>query len=252
MASSGTVPFIAETAVHVLVVATMAVTVYWTWAYRGGVAWTADPNKNWAPLFNWHPLMMQLGFICFFSEAALLFRSSSKRPKATSKLVHMTLQIVSLLLGIVAIVLCYIFKGLGGFAHFYSTHSWIGLVAIALFAVQVVSGVWVFYWPGGAPATRAALLPWHTLGGVGLYILMLITVATGLQEKVAILVTFTHLPLWAPESICVNVVMIITLLLGAATLYTATLPKKSVPAAPTNPVETLEEPLLVSAPSGGV
>eukprot|EP00897_Mesotaenium_endlicherianum_P001427 jgi/Mesen1/1311/ME000013S00806 len=238
---AGVVPVGLQYAVHALGVLVLLATCYWTWEFRGGVAFTADKTKNWPPLFNWHPLMMQLGFVVFFSEAALIFRSSTTRSKATSKAIHMALQIAALVLGVVAIAICYVFKGLGGFAHFYSIHSWLGLLAIFGFAVQVASGFSVFWWPGGQAATRAALLPWHLILGVGLYVLMLITVAAGFQEKVQILMSFQNLPSWAPESVCINIVAFLTFLLFGVTLYAVSLPRpKAAPSA----LEGPREPLL--------
>ncbi|GER31917.1 cytochrome B561 family protein [Striga asiatica] len=84
-----------------------------------------------------HPLLMVIGFILISGEAILVHRwlPGSRNSK---KLVHLCLQGVALSCGFFGIWTK--FHGEDGIvANFFSLHSWMGLVCIAMFGAQVSS-----------------------------------------------------------------------------------------------------------------
>ena len=64
----------------ILLLASLALTLYWVIKHRGGFAWRDDPIKQ----FNFHPVLMVAGFITFsgFCEYTLHNAISTRCPIA--------------------------------------------------------------------------------------------------------------------------------------------------------------------------
>ncbi|KAJ8974958.1 hypothetical protein NQ317_016480 [Molorchus minor] len=72
-------------------------------------------------------------------------------------------------------------------ANFYSLHSWIGFVAMGLFAIQFVVGFFSFLvllcCEGATAGFRASLVPIHASFGLTTFMLAIAAAVTGLTEK---------------------------------------------------------------------
>lgn len=73
----------------------------------------------------------------FFLFAAIIAYKTVNGDKKYQKAVHMTLQGVALLLGIVGVLCAYKFHLDGNIQNFYSLHSWFGIIVILFYLVQV-------------------------------------------------------------------------------------------------------------------
>lgn len=67
----------------------------------------------------------------------IIFRVFSRENKPIVKWVHMTIQTIAFVFGVVGLNAAFDFHNYMGFNNVYSLHSWIGLVAFVLFTCQV-------------------------------------------------------------------------------------------------------------------
>ncbi|KAG1346928.1 putative transmembrane ascorbate ferrireductase 4, partial [Cocos nucifera] len=172
-----------------------------------------------------HPLLMVIGFILLGGEAILAHRWLSGWSRGTRKSMHLSLQGAALGFGLFGIWAK--FKGKDGIlASFYSLHSWMGILCVALFATQWVVGFLSFWHRGEGRRTRAALLPWHVFAGLYTYGLAVATAETGLLEKLTFLHINHGLPRRSPESALVNALGLALVILCGLVVLAAVSPKQ--------------------------
>jgi len=192
--------------------------VFWTYHFRGGY------GLSGAPVFNLHPLFMFGGFI-FFSSQAIIAYKTVNGDKKYQKAVHLTLQGVALLLGIVGVLAAYKFHLDAHIQNFYSLHSWFGIIVIVFYLVQWVLGFVAFWTQSVSAAKRAEILPWHVFLGLAAYVAALITAELGLLEKLTFLQKgVPPVDLWAGEAMLVNSIGLVVVVFGAVVVLTAVLP----------------------------
>jgi cytochrome b-561 len=67
----------------------------------------------------------------------------------TTKLIHLILHAIALVLGVVGIYCAFKFHNESGIANLYSLHSWLGIGTISLYGIQVKPQDFLslqFYW----------------------------------------------------------------------------------------------------------
>jgi len=204
--------------VHILGIVGIVLVLIWTSYYRGGYGLTG------AAVFNLHPLFMFAGFIFLSSQAVIAYKTVSG-DKRYQKAVHMTLQGVAILLGIVGILFAYKFHHDNNIENFYSLHSWFGILTILFYLIQWILG-FVAFWTQSVPSSqRAELLPWHVFLGLTAYVGALATAELGLLEKLTFLQKSSPpVGFWSGEAILVNSIGIAVFVFGAAVVLTAVLP----------------------------
>ena len=72
-----------------------------------------------------------------YIDAAMLAYKTVSGTKNFRKLVHLALQFVALFLSLIGIWAALKFHNDKGIENFYSLHSWLGLVSVFLFGIQV-------------------------------------------------------------------------------------------------------------------
>lgn len=134
----------------------------WVFIYLGGLSWSSTPEIQ----FNWHPLLMTIGMIylygnckallemvlngkwflrecTFFSDhiAILVYRGVRFARKRSLKLSHASIFGAIMFLVVIASWAVYDSHVLKTppIPNLYSLHSWIGLIAIILFVLQVMN-----------------------------------------------------------------------------------------------------------------
>ncbi|XP_024397940.1 transmembrane ascorbate ferrireductase 2 [Physcomitrium patens] len=204
--------------VHILGIVSIVLVIIWTYHYRGGY------GLSGGPVFNVHPLLMIAGFIFLSSQAIISYKTVSG-DRTYQKAVHMTLQGVALLLGIVGILAAYKFHSDLKIQNFYSLHSWFGIITILLYLLQWILGFVSFWTQSLSSSTRAELLPWHIFLGLGAFVTALATAELGLLEKLTFLQKGApFVGLWAREAMLVNSIGISVLLFGMVVVLTAVMP----------------------------
>jgi hypothetical protein len=142
--------------------------------------------------FNLHPTLMTIGFVTLTGFSILVYRmaagcSTSCRGsyvKLTHGLLHMG-TIPCVVFGGVAAMEYHRLKGL---PHMYSLHSWMGLLTLMLFAIQLILGLFTFVvllcCRGATAVCRLrCFTPIHATLGLCTFTLAIATCLTGLQQR---------------------------------------------------------------------
>ncbi|KAG8065437.1 hypothetical protein GUJ93_ZPchr0004g38160 [Zizania palustris] len=207
-----------------LAVAAALMVLVWCIHFRGGLAFEAE-NKNL--IFNVHPVLMLIGYIILGSEAIMMYKIFPKLNHDTTKLIHLILHAIAIVLGAVGIYCAFKFHKESGIANLYSLHSWLGIGTISLYGIQWVFGFVAFFYPGADPHVRRGALPWHVLFGLLVYVLTLATAELGLLEKLTFLQN-SGLDKYGAEAFLVNFTGLVVALFGAAVVTAAVAPATHV------------------------
>nr|XP_046242152.1 lysosomal membrane ascorbate-dependent ferrireductase CYB561A3 isoform X2 [Scatophagus argus] len=152
----------------------------WNSKWRGGFAWDGSALQ-----FNWHPVLMVTGLVVLYGYGAVLYRIPLTwgQNKLPWKLVHATLMLLALVLSIVGLCAVFDFHNAKNIANLYSLHSWIGITATALFAIQWVVGLTSFLLPCSPTSLRKLLKPIHVWFGGSILTLSIVACISGINEK---------------------------------------------------------------------
>ncbi|XP_063218859.1 plasma membrane ascorbate-dependent reductase CYBRD1 [Bacillus rossius redtenbacheri] len=196
------------------VLGALAVTMVTVWVghYRGGFAWSSDPGIE----FNWHPVLMTTAMIFLYGNSIMVYRAFRNSRKRRLKLIHMALHLVAFILTVVALQAAFDSHNLKTppTPNLYTLHSWLGLMAVIMYAAQWVSGFIAFLFPGIQTNLRASLLPIHTFFGLMGFVCAVAAALMGLTEKANFaVVNYQDLPAEGIFINCIGVVMV-----GFATL----------------------------------
>uniref|UniRef100_A0A914HBQ7 Cytochrome b561 domain-containing protein n=1 Tax=Globodera rostochiensis TaxID=31243 RepID=A0A914HBQ7_GLORO len=134
---------------------------------EGGFAWRKDPDRQ----FHYHPTFMAMGLLFLQGEAILVYRVFRNERKRVTKLLHMSIHSVALLLAVVALKAVWdshdLHRSPDGelqpLPNLYSLHSWLGISVVSFYFVQFIGGFLTFFFPGASVSLRKCLLPFHQL-----------------------------------------------------------------------------------------
>ena len=185
-------PALLTLATRALLLAFLALTFYWLAAFYGGLAWLPlpepvadDPDRvSTKKMFNVHIAAMALAFAAA-SEAIVSYRAAGwaavtapppcrKRQKATHAVLQATAGVL-VAAGLGSAFASHLLR-VPPIVSLYSTHSWVGLLAVALLAGNFALATWA-YWmqrpshqvriyfegPTGRSAPRSMCGLWVTL-----------------------------------------------------------------------------------------
>ncbi|PIN12792.1 cytochrome b [Handroanthus impetiginosus] len=196
--------------VRIISVAVAALLLIWTVHYRGGMALVSE---NHSLIFNVHPVLMVIGLVLLNGEAMLAYKTLSGT-KNFKKLVHLSLQSLAFILGIIGLWIVWKNRIDRGKDNFYSLHSWLGLASLFLFGIQWCSGLVTFWYPGGSRNRRGSLLPWHVYFGLYIYALSVATCITGFLERATSLQTRQIITHYSKEAMLINSLGVLTVVLA--------------------------------------
>ena len=134
--------------------------------HLGGFGWE-QPNLK----FNFHILCMVVGMIFFYGNAILVYRVLRKERKPKLKIIHASLNGISLVLAAFGFYCVLDFHNKANIPNFYSLHSWLGIITMSLFISQYVSGFMTFLFPGFTDQYRRWLMPYHVAVGISTFVL---------------------------------------------------------------------------------
>jgi len=172
---------VAVTASQLAGILVIVLVAIWMSQYRGGFAWSSNPGLE----FNYHPVLMTIGLIFLYAEAILIYRVLANYPKRIVKMMHGVIQAISLVFALIGLKAVLDSHNLNPkpIPNFYSMHSWLGLLTISLFVLQLLAGFAIFGWPGGTDYFKKLYLESHRFFGIGIFLLACGTALTGIVEK---------------------------------------------------------------------
>ncbi|XP_046389632.1 plasma membrane ascorbate-dependent reductase CYBRD1 isoform X2 [Ischnura elegans] len=207
-----------------LLLGALTLVLFWVLYYRKGFAWTENPQLQ----FNLHPVLMVAGFITFSGFSLLLYRVCRCCRRIYVKLLHTifhALAIPCIVVGFLAVLDSHNLAT-PPIPNFYSLHSWMGLVTMGLFALQVLRVFIVGFFSflillcceGATAAFRASLVPIHASFGITTFMLAVATCLTGLTEKALFTLNTTYSE-FPEEGIIVNALAMVLVALGILLSY---------------------------------
>jgi len=178
--------------VEVLSLVALVLVVILTKDHLGGYAWDGSGK-----MFNWHPVLMVLGLVILYGNAAISYRVFRNSPKFTIKLVHAGLQFLALIFVIIGLIAVFGFHNHNKIPNMYSLHSWIGMATVLMFCMQYVLGFLGFLYPKFSDSQRATYLGLHVFFGVAILAMAVVACVSGLTEKMLFsskLFTYSNFP----------------------------------------------------------
>lgn len=116
--------------------------------------------------------------------AILVYRGLRTLRKKTLKWTHAIVHMVIFILTVLALQAVFDSHNLSNppKANMYSLHSWLGIGAVVIFSMQMVSGFLSFLFPGAKESIRMALMPYHVFFGLFAFVLAVASGLMGLTE----------------------------------------------------------------------
>ncbi|XP_062150169.1 probable ascorbate-specific transmembrane electron transporter 1 [Alnus glutinosa] len=161
---------------HLLAIAVTTLVLVLLLHFREGFAFKADNKQK---IFNLHPFLMVIGLILIGGEAIMAYKTVPGE-RSTRRGVHLILHAIALTAGILGIYIIFKFHHETGTTDMQSSHSWLGIITISLYALQWVLGFFTYFFPRAEKTARATLLPWHTFVGMVIFLVAVVTAETGL------------------------------------------------------------------------
>jgi hypothetical protein len=169
---------------HVLAFATFGlvvrlITKYYDFGSPADGSQAAVPSFEFGT-FGTHPLLMVTAFGLLSPVATVAYKTYESLlgvSHTVVKLAHAFLQTAATIIGLVGVASMY--KTHQGALHFQTAHSWLGVGAMALYAVQWVFGTLVYLNPWSPGWLRAKLMSTHIAIGTISIFLTLMSVFSG-------------------------------------------------------------------------
>ncbi|XP_043255754.1 transmembrane ascorbate-dependent reductase CYB561-like isoform X1 [Colletes gigas] len=188
----------------------------WCNNYRGGFSWRSDPNLE----FNWHPMLMIIGFVFLYANGMLIYRTKRNARKRRLKLIHGGMMLSIVVLVVIALVAVFDSHNLRPvpIPNMYSLHSWIGLTSVILFCCQWLAGFLSFLYPGLQVPLRASYMPIHVYFGIAGFVGVIASCLLGLNEKAIFTLNDDYSKL-VNEAVLINVIGLLIILFGGLSVY---------------------------------
>lgn len=136
-----------------LLVSAPVIAAYWMLQYKGTLTLDWNDSTVGKQIFNAHPVLMMAGFITFLGlgkkfryvsdllnfrlAGVLSFRIFCCFPRMWMKIFHMLLHLLAMVFISLGFICAFQYNKVSGFKHFYTMHSWLGLLTMLLLVMQV-------------------------------------------------------------------------------------------------------------------
>lgn len=213
------------TIIHLLIICLSAVNAIlvfvWTNVYLGGFATSEDPLHH----FNYHPVLAVVGLV-LYGEGLLMFRNLHYKSKGVLKFLHSGTMFVVFILLVISLNCVFNShnKRKVPIPNLYSLHSWIGFGAVALFSIQFVFGFLSFVYPGLHSIYRRTLMPYHRFIGINIFVLFVLSVHSGIMEKLKASLNKTYMEL-PPAALVANFLGVFVVVHAGLIVFLASMPE---------------------------
>ncbi|XP_062957520.1 plasma membrane ascorbate-dependent reductase CYBRD1 isoform X1 [Cynocephalus volans] len=204
-------------------------TLIWILHYREGLGWDGGALE-----FNWHPVLVVTGFVFIQGIAIIVYRLpwTWKCSKLLMKSIHAGLNTVAAILVIISLVAVFDYHNARSIPNMYSLHSWVGLIAVILYFLQLVLGFFIFLLPWAPLSLRAVLMPVHVYSGLLIFGTVIVAALMGITEKLFFALTNPAYSSFPPEGVFTNTLGLLILLFGALIFWIVTRPQWKRPKEP--------------------
>uniref|UniRef100_A0A914VLH4 Cytochrome b561 domain-containing protein n=1 Tax=Plectus sambesii TaxID=2011161 RepID=A0A914VLH4_9BILA len=170
-------------------------TGYWNATWNGGYTWGPNvlyPNGSIALHthdHHYHGTFMTVGLVFMQGEAILVYRLLRHENKAFSKTIHAIFHGLTFLLFITG--LAHIIQSKNNQdvpRHFYTAHSWVGLMVMIAFILQYVAGFVNFAYPKTSPAVRKWFISQHRVYGLVIFGVSVAQALMGISQDLWIII----------------------------------------------------------------
>ncbi|XP_070490432.1 plasma membrane ascorbate-dependent reductase CYBRD1 isoform X1 [Chironomus tepperi] len=197
----------------ILLLSSIVMTVFWVIFYRQGYS-LEDPAKQ----FNFHPTLMIAGYITLAGFSVLLYRICRCCSNLIVKLCHTFFHACAIPCIVLGFLAVFDSKNQTATPHFYSLHSWLGLICMGLFVFQFVIGFFSFLvllcCENATYKFRSTMVPIHASVGVATFMLAIGAAITGFTEKALNDIGKDSYSTMVEEGIIINSIAIILIALG--------------------------------------
>ncbi|KAM9805170.1 plasma membrane ascorbate-dependent reductase CYBRD1 [Neosynchiropus ocellatus] len=203
----------------VLGIAAIIFVLVWVIQFREGLGWDGRAAE-----FNWHPVLMVIGFVFLQGTAIIVYRLpwTWQYSKQVMKFVHAGLNMLAFILVVVSLVAVFDFHNVAQIPNMYSLHSWVGLIAVILYSLQLVLGICFYLIPTTPVSWRTAYMPIHVFSGRMLFGSVVAVSLMGITEKLIFALDKPKYKDSPPEATFVNVLGLLLVVFGAIILWIAT------------------------------
>ncbi|XP_076025937.1 plasma membrane ascorbate-dependent reductase CYBRD1 [Genypterus blacodes] len=213
-------PFVlALSAAAVVGLACITLVLVWVLHFKEGLDWEGGPAE-----FNWHPVLVVCGFIFLQGFAIIVYRLpwTWRCSKLVMKFAHAGLNLLAFIFAVIAMVAVFDFHNAAKIPNMYSLHSWLGLAAVILYALQFVVGVGMYLIPVTPPSWRGMFMPIHVYSGLLLFGSVIAVALMGITEKLIFGLNNPKYKDSPPEAIFVNILGVLLVVFGGLILWIAT------------------------------
>jgi len=154
----------------------------WIGLHLGGFSWDYENPKV---LFNFHPIFMTIGMVFLYGNSILVYRGFRYGRKKSLKITHATIHALAFFFTVYGLIAAFDSHNYAKIpiANLYSLHSWIGLLAVIIFAGQYVAGFTFYLFPMLKEPYRVFYMPIHIFFGLFGFVLAVAATLMGLSEK---------------------------------------------------------------------
>ncbi|XP_014279345.1 transmembrane ascorbate-dependent reductase CYB561 [Halyomorpha halys] len=131
---------------------------------------------DWSSTINVHAFCMFFGMVYLQGLAISAFRVLTFVDRLIVKMLHMAVNSGAMITSVVALIA--VFER----SRTFSLHGVIGLITFILFALQWFIGFFSFLYPKLDDEKRAAVMPYHRVGGAVIFSLAVVTAVLGISS----------------------------------------------------------------------
>lgn len=214
----------------------------WIGLHLGGFSWDYENPKV---LFNFHPIFMTIGMVFLYGNcelidkakknnvclvngnlfsAILVYRGFRYGRKKSLKITHATIHALAFFFTVYGLIAAFDSHNYAKIpiANLYSLHSWIGLLAVIIFAGQYVAGFTFYLFPMLKEPYRVFYMPIHIFFGLFGFVLAVAATLMGLSEKAFFAMPGSEYSDLPNQGLIVNCIGLLVAIYGALVVYMVT------------------------------